>query len=68
MPTVSKAIAPCVVLLVAVAFLSAKAQFFGGGRSHRSYEIRDPELIREQEEMQKSLDPGFSEDVFTFAR
>ena len=69
MSTVSKAITPCVVLLVAVALLSAQAQFFGGGgRGRRSNEIRDPELIREQEEMQKAIAPGFSEDVFTFAR
>jgi len=68
MSTVSKAIRPCVALLVAVVFLSARAQFFGGGWSHRSSEIRDPELIREQEEMKKALAPGFSEDVFTFAR
>jgi hypothetical protein len=69
MPAVSKTITPCVVLLVAIFFLSAQAQFFGGGRyRNRTYEIRDPELIREQEEMQKSLDPRFSEDVFTFAR
>ena len=69
MSTVSKALTPCVVLLVAVALLSAQAQFFGGGgRYRRSMEIRDPELIREQEEMQKAISPSFSEDVFTFAR
>jgi len=69
MTSVSKAITPCVVLLVAVALLSADAQFFGGGgRYRRSNEIRDPELIREQEEMQKAIAPAFSEDVFTFAR
>ncbi|MGA2248346.1 MAG: DUF4159 domain-containing protein [Verrucomicrobiota bacterium] len=53
---------------MAVAFLSARAQFFGGGRFHRNLEIRDPELLREQEEMQKAIEPGFAEDVFTFAR
>lgn len=68
MSTASKAITPGVVLLVAVVFLSAHAQFFGGGWPHRGYEIRDPELIREQEEMKKALAPGFDEDVFTFAR
>lgn len=68
MRIVSKAITPGIGLLVAVAFLSAHAQFFGGGWSHRRFEIRDPELIREQEEMKKALAPGFSEDVFTFAR
>ena len=68
MITVSKAITPGILLLVAAVFLSAQAQFFGGGRRPRTYEIRDPELIREQDEMQKSLNPGFTEDVFTFAR
>jgi hypothetical protein len=68
MTIVSKAIKPCIGLLVAVVFLSAQGQFFGGGRYYRSHEINDAELIREQEEMQKSLDPRFSEDVFTFAR
>lgn len=69
MRTVSNAITPRILLLVTFVILSAQAQFLGGGRYHnRPYEIRDPELIREQEEMQKSIDPRFSEDVFTFAR
>lgn len=68
MITLRKAITPCIVLLVAAIFLSAEAQFFGGGRYRRTYEITDPELLREQDEMQKSLVPGFTEDVFTFAR
>jgi len=68
MPTVAKSIIPAILVLVAVAFVSARAQFFGGGWGPRSYEIRDPELIREQEEMKQALTPGFSEDVFTFAR
>lgn len=57
-------------LLFAVgASLTAHAQFRGGGRwFRRSYEIRDPELRREQEVMQKALNPEFKEDVFTFAR
>lgn len=70
MRTVSKTkvITPCVVLLAVAVVLSVHAQFFGGGRFRRNYEIYDPELIREQEEMTKALDPKFSEDVFTFAR
>jgi hypothetical protein len=68
MTTASKAITGGVIVLLAVVFLSAQAQFFGGGGYRRPYEVRDPELIREQEEMQKSIAPGFSEDVFTFAR
>jgi len=51
--------------------LSAQAQF-GGWRSGQfgrgNYETRNPERIREQELMQKALEPGFEEDVFTFAR
>lgn len=57
-----------VVVLVALALLSAEAQFRGGGRSRRDYEIRDPERIKEQEMMEKALNPEFREDVFTFAR
>jgi hypothetical protein len=53
---------------VALALLSAEAQFRGGGRSRRDYEIRDPERIKEQEMMEKALNPEFREDVFTFAR
>jgi hypothetical protein len=69
MPRISKAITPCVLLLAVAVILSVQAQFFGGGwHRNRAYEINDPELIREQEEMQKSLDPKFAEDVFTFAR
>jgi uncharacterized protein DUF4159 len=65
MTTSFKAITSCIVLLVAIVF--AQAQFFGGG-SRRSYEIRNPERIKEQEEMEKAVDPKFKEDVFTFAR
>lgn len=68
MPAFTKAIARAVVFLTAVALLSARGQFFGGGGYGRSYQIRDPELIREQEEMEKSVPPRFQEDVFTFAR
>ena len=57
-----------VVVLVALALLSVEAQFRGGGRSRRDYEIRDPERIKEQEIMEKALNPEFREDVFTFAR
>jgi len=54
--------------LAALALLSAEAQFRGGGRFRRNYEIRDPARIREQEIMEKALNPEFREDVFTFAR
>jgi len=68
MTTSSKAITSCVVLLAIIVLLSARAQFFGGGGYRRGYEIRNPETIKEQEAMEKSLAPGFKEDVFTFAR
>ena len=68
MLTSSKVIVTGIGLLVVIALLSARAQFFGGGGYRRSYEIRNPETIKEQEEMEKSLAPGFKEDVFTFAR
>jgi hypothetical protein len=49
--------------------LPAQAQFDGGGSwFRRSYEIRDPEKIKEQEMMENALSPLFKEDVFTFAR
>jgi hypothetical protein len=50
--------------------LSAQAQYGrrGSGRFGRGYETDNPQRIREQEMMQKALDPGFTEDVFTFAR
>ena len=57
-----------VVILAALALLPAGAQYRGGRRFSRSYEIRDPEKIKEQEMMEKALTPGFREDVFTFAR
>lgn len=63
-----KAVTSCAALLLAVLFLSAQAQFFGGGGYRRNYQIRNAETIKEQEAMEKSLTPGFQEDVFTFAR
>jgi hypothetical protein len=49
---------------------SAQAQY-GGRRSGRfggRYETSNPERIKEQEIMQKAINPAFKEDVFTFAR
>ena len=57
-----------VVVLATLALLSVEAQYRGGGRFRRGFEIRDPELIREQEMMEKALNPEFRDDVFTFAR
>jgi hypothetical protein len=56
------------MLLLAVLLLSAHGQFNGGGRFRRGYGFDNPELVREQEEMEKAIDPAFKEDVFTFAR
>ena len=63
----AKIITSAAVLLMAVMFIiSARAQFFGGGggRWSRSGDIRNPELIREKEEMEKAIDPAFGQDVF----
>jgi hypothetical protein len=61
---------PSVVLLVALILLSAHAQFRGGGRgrSRGWYDNRSMEEIKEQDEMEQALAPGFREDTFTFAR
>ena len=56
------------LVIAALMLLSAEAQFRGGGRFRRGYEIRDPERLKEQEIMKKSINPEMSEDVFTFAR
>jgi hypothetical protein len=68
MSTSAKVIKLGVVLIMGVMLLSAPAQFFGGGGYSRSYQIRNPEMLREKAEMEKALDPKFGEDVFTFAR
>lgn len=68
MTTSFKTFALCLMLLVVVLFLSAHAQFFGGGGFSRAYQFRNPEIIKEQEEMEKAVAPAFKEDVFTFAR
>lgn len=63
----SRAVA-AVVLLIALCVASAQGQRGGGRRFRSGYEILNPEQIREQEEMEKALTPGFREDTFTFAR
>jgi hypothetical protein len=50
--------------LAVLAIISAEAQRWGRFRRGGM----DPERAREQEEMQKALNPEFNEDVFTFAR
>lgn len=58
------------VLIMVCLLLSAQAQYGGrrgGGRFGGRYRV-NPERMREQERMQKALDPAFAEDVFTFAR
>lgn len=56
------------IACTALVVFSVYAQYRGGWRWRRSYEIRDPELQREQDEMEKALNPEFHQDVFTFAR
>ncbi len=62
-----KFVTPAVALLVGALLLSAQAQF-GGRRFRGGFEISDPEELKEQQEMQSALKPGFQEDTFTFAR
>jgi Domain of unknown function (DUF4159) len=56
------------LFIIACLLVSAHAQYGGRrqGRFRRDYgdDIRN----RQQEQMQKALDPAFTEDVFTFAR
>ena len=65
-----KAIMSGVGLLLIVVVLSTHAQFSGGnyGGSRRGLQTRNPEIIKEQEAIEKSVAAGFKEDVFTFAR
>jgi hypothetical protein len=62
-----KYLVPMVALLGGIFLLSAHGQF-GGGRFRRGYETRNPDELREQQEMGKAIKPGFEEDTFTFAR
>src|SRR5208337_2449941 len=57
-----------VLVLLGLLTLPALAQFRNGWRYRRDYEIRNPERIKEQEQMEKALNPEFREDTFTFAR
>ncbi len=59
---------PSIIVLMALLLVSAHAQWRGRGRFRGNDEIRNPQRIKEQEEMEKALDPAFKEDVFTFAR
>jgi Domain of unknown function (DUF4159) len=55
------------LILLALVVISARAQFRNRGFG-RSYGYDNPESEREQDLMQKALNPNFSQDVFTFAR
>jgi len=59
--------AAVVLAALAIALVSVKAQFFRGRRS-RSLDQIPYEHKAEQEQMEKSLNPEFREDTFTFAR
>jgi hypothetical protein len=56
---------PSVILLLLLLLMSAHAQ--RGGRFRRSWDM-SPERAKEQDAMEKAIDPTFKEDVFTFAR
>src|SRR5579863_4377662 len=65
-------VAPLSLVLVLTLLVSAHAQWggWGGGRGRfrrSSFDI-SPERAKEQEEMEKAINPNFQEDVFTFAR
>ncbi len=55
------------VVLMALLLVHAYAQFRGWGRGRR-WQARNPEEVRENELMEKAINPAFKEDVFTFAR
>jgi hypothetical protein len=57
------------LVLFALLLLSARAQNpFRRRGFGRSYASQSPEVMQEQDQMQQALNPGFREDVFTFAR
>jgi hypothetical protein len=52
---------PAAVLLTASLLPgSAHAQFGGGGGYRREYVVRDPEQIKQQQEMEQALDPSIT--------
>lgn len=58
-----------VFIVTALLLWQAYAQFRGGwGRRGRQLEIQNVEQARENELMEKAINPAFKEDVFTFAR
>lgn len=56
------------LILVPLLLWQAYGQFRGGWGGRRRLDIQNPEQARENELMQKAIDPAFKEDVFTFAR
>lgn len=57
------------LFIIACLLVSAHAQYGGRrGRFGRGRDWGDTIRDRQQEQMQKALDPAFTEDVFTFAR
>ncbi len=57
------------MILMAILLCGVYAQFRGGwGGRDFQMETLTPEEARENELMEKAIDPGFKEDVFTFAR
>ena len=61
--------AAAAVILMSLLLWQAYAQYRGGwGWRGRRLEIQNAEEERENELMEKAIDPAFKEDVFTFAR
>ena len=56
------------VVLLALLVWQAHAQFRGWGGRGRRMQFRNAEEVRENEMMEKAINPSFKEDVFTFAR
>jgi hypothetical protein len=56
------------LILIPLLVWQAYGQFRGGWGGRRRLEIRNAEQARENELLEKSINPAFKEDVFTFAR
>lgn len=56
------------LILIPLLLWQAYGQYRGGWGGRRRLDIRNPEEARENELMEKAINPAFKEDVFTFAR
>ena len=64
----SKNAARWIVVIAVLAVVTAAAQYRRGGRGRRDIEYIPQEHLKEQEMMEKALNPEFREDTLTFAR